>query len=78
MDRELYLTYRNTGATNPFYEYYKENHKGGILLTMGDFFQAMQMWPHAGEAYGNVLMEYDVKFEIMSIKNKLGQIIKYL
>lgn len=79
MDRETYIKYRNENSSIPLYEYYKENHKTGTLLDMGDFFKIIQMWPSSMEAFTKVLREYDIKFEVMTVSNvKTGQIIKYL
>lgn len=79
MIREQYLEYRNTNASNPVYEYYKENFKNGTFLDAEQFFQFFQIWPLADEAYGKVLKEYDEKFNVMSIQDlKSGQMIKYL
>lgn len=78
MSREDYIKYRNANSPEPMYEYYKENHKGDKPLTMGDFFQAMQMWPNAVQAFNYVLREYDVKFEVMVVSDlKTGRMIKY-
>jgi len=78
MIREDYIIYRNNNTPEPLYEYYKEKYKGDKLLDMGDFFQAMQLWPHATEALLYVLREYDVRFNVISVQNlKTGQILKY-
>lgn len=79
MKREEYINFRTKNSPEPLYEYYKEHHKGGILLAIGDFFKAMQMWPHAVEAFNRVIRFYDEKFEVMTITNvKTGQLLKYV
>lgn len=79
MEREQYLQYRNTNSAQPLYEYYKENHKGGIFLEMKEFFQVIQQWPFMMQAFTNVTREYDERFVVMTVSNvKTGQTLKYL
>lgn len=79
MDRETYLAYRINNTPEPLYEYYKEHYKESKpFLDMGTFFMGMQQWPHATEAFGNILQYYDTKFTIVTIRNKLGNIIKFI
>lgn len=82
LTKEAYLTMRNNGSIEPFYEYYKEHwtkEKHIFFLDSESFFQAMNMWPRAQEKYGNVLEHYDNKFEIQKVMNVVsGEVIKYM
>ncbi len=79
MNREQYLIWRNSNSPEPLYEYYKENHKGGLFLNHDDFFRFFQMWPEGLNIYAMLIAMYDIKFEVMCIQNvKTGQVIKYL
>jgi hypothetical protein len=79
MNREEYLKYRNEKSPLPLYEFYKEHHKTGVLLDVGDFFQAMSQWPPSMQMFGYVITYYDAKFVIMTVSNvKTGQIYRYL
>lgn len=81
MNKETYLQIRNNNSIEPFYEFYKENwnkEKHIFLLNPEQFFQSINMWPNAQQAYQDVLAYYDTKFELMSIKDlETGQILKY-
>lgn len=78
MNREQYLIFRTNNTPEPLYEFYKENIGSHPLLNVGDFFRAMQAWPHNMEAYSNVLLYYDIKFEIVKITDKKGNILRFL
>jgi hypothetical protein len=79
MNRELYLNYRTNNTSEPLYEYYKENYKESKpFLDIGTFFIGMQQWPFAPQAYQDVIEYYDNKFNIIIVRNKLGNIIKFI
>lgn len=78
MKREEYIKYRNENSPIPLYEFYKEHHKGGIMLTIDEFFHFLGAWPHWQEVYQNLFKYLDVKFEVNRLEIvKTGQIIKY-
>jgi len=81
MTREDYLRQRTTPSFNLMYEYYKEKFdyaKHSTFLPFEHFVQFMQMWPFARDAYQTVVDHFDEKFGVVSLKDKDGQLIKYL
>ena len=81
MTREEYITYRTNGNPDPVYEVYKEGFnekKHKPFLNKGDFFQAIQMWPPAMKALQDTYAYFDSKFEVLIIKNKEGNVLKFV
>lgn len=78
MTREQYLNYRNSNSIDPLYHYYMERCKTNCLAPH-DFIKAISMWPAGNSVFQEVLHEYDVKYEVISVQDsKTGQILKYL
>lgn len=81
MTREEYISQRDTPSFDLMYEYYKEKFdyvRHTHFLPFTHFVQFMQMWPFAREAYQTVVEYFDEKFGVTSLKDKDGQLIKYL
>lgn len=77
MNREQYLQWRNERSIKPVYEYYKEHHKGGIVLEEQDFVNTFRWWEHWQEAASKALQAYDLKFEVTCVSDlKTGQLIR--
>lgn len=78
MTREEYVIYRNAGNGILLWEYYNEKYKGNNKLTMDQFIEAMSHFPFNQQAYQDVVNEWDIKFNIMTITNKFtNEVIRY-
>lgn len=83
MTKQDYLRHRGETfvSLQLMHEYYAErfdHNKHSPFLNMNDFAQFIQMWPFAKQAYQKVIEHYDEKFGVTVLKDKEGNIIKYL
>ena len=81
MTREEYLQIRNKGdVTNLIYTYYVHScaEKGYQPLEPNKFFTIFSMWFGKDEAIENVMREYDLKFDIRTLSDPKGRVIRYL
>lgn len=79
MTREEYIINRNDGnVLELIYNFYLENHKGGIKLDFHDFVQLFPLWPYAVEVRNNLFKYLDFKFNVTRLEiPKTGQILKF-
>jgi len=81
MTREDYVGYRNNNRHDYLYEFYKENfnkEKYSIFLDIADFFKYFQMWPPNMMVVDEVSQYYDIKFNVIKVWQKPGEIVKFL
>lgn len=83
MTREQYITLRSdANAANLIYQHYANNfdstkHKGN-MLGFQECLIYLQMWGNLNEIFQKLRDEYDAKFEIITLSDANGNLIKYL
>ncbi len=81
MTRELYLEMRSKGHIgNILYVFYQTESVKRHSQPMGpnEFILFFNMWKYSKEVTERVLHHYDLKFDIRSLSDKSGKIVKYL
>jgi hypothetical protein len=81
MTREEYLMIRMTNPTILIYEKYKERHdssRHGRLMSMQELLTFLPMWRNPRDILQTIIEENDAKFEIVTLLDKNGNLIKYL
>lgn len=81
MTREEYINYRSNNNPDPLYEMYKEGYnekKHSRFLSKGDFFQNIQMWPPALQALQDTYHYYDAHFNVLIVRDKQGNVLKFV
>ncbi len=81
MTRNEYILNRHIASFDVVYQYYVEHfshEKHGLFLSFDEFVHFMRMWPLAKHAYNVARDYYDEKFTVVELKDKDGNLIKYL
>lgn len=81
MTKQDYLRQRNAAPLELMHSYYTEHFdysRHNPFLNINDFAQLMQFWPGAKSAHEKVINHYDEKFGVTMLKDKDGNLIKYL
>lgn len=78
--KEQYIQIKSVQPIGIVYEYYKEHldvkkHK---MLGAQEFFTFVQMWGSLDELFKKVSSHYDAKFNIVTLSDVHGNLIKYL
>lgn len=83
MTKEQYITLRShENAANLIYQHYANNfdstkHKGN-MLGFNECLIYLQMWGNLHEIFQKLMDYYDAKFNIITLSDANGKIIKYL
>jgi hypothetical protein len=81
MTREDYLIIRRTNPTILIYERYREMYdssKHGRLLSAQELLTYLPMWRNPRDILDGIIEEYDVRFGVVQLLDRNGQLIKIL
>lgn len=81
MTREQYVTIRNKNVSELIYTVYTERHdpsKHGKLLDVHTMLGLLNIMTNVNELLTNLIDEYDKQFNITTVRDKEGKLIKVL
>ena len=81
MTKSEYIAYRQQGALNVVYEYYKEKfnaNKHTPFLSPQEFSTFLPMVMDVNKVFERVVKHYDQKFNVMELRDKEGRLIKMI
>lgn len=80
MTREQYIQIKTHQPVGIVYEYYREhlNANKHKMLSAQEFFTFVQMWASLDELFKKVSSYYDAKFNIVTLSDAQGNLIKHL
>jgi hypothetical protein len=81
MTKQEYLIIRKNNPTVLIYERYKEKHdpaKHGRLMSIQELLTFLPMWRNPRDVMENIIEELDIKFEVVQLLDRHGNLIKLL
>lgn len=81
MTRQEYIAIRQSNPTILIYDRYRERHnpsKHGRLMSMQELLTFLPMWRNPHDIIQGIIEEYDVKFGIVQLFDRNGQLIRLL
>jgi hypothetical protein len=81
MTKQEYLTIRRNNPTILIYERYKERHdpaKHGRLMSAQEMLTFLAMWRNPRDIMESIIEELDIKYEVVQLLDRHGNLIKIL
>ena len=81
MERSTYIKIKSEAPLQLVYELYKErfdSNKYSLFLNQNDFYRFIQMWNNLNNLCHQAIEYYDAKFEIITLADKDGKVLKYM
>jgi len=81
MTKQEYILIRMNNPTILIYERYKERHnpsKHGRLMSAQELLTFLAMWRNPRDIIDSIIEELDVKFNVVQLFDRNGQLIKLL
>ena len=81
MTKDQYISLRQSNTMDVIYAYYREHHnKDKHIGPLGiqEFFIYLNMWGNIQQIAEKVIAHYDEKFNLVTLSDASGRIIKYL
>jgi hypothetical protein len=81
MTKQEYLTIRRNNPTILIYERYKERHdpaKHGRIMSAQEMLTFLAMWRNPRDIMESIIEELDIKYEVIQLLDRHGNLIKIL
>ena len=81
MTKQEYLIIRRNNPTILIYERYKERHdpaKHGRLMSAHELLTFLPMWRNPRDIMESIIEELDIKYEVVELLDRHGNLIKIL
>jgi hypothetical protein len=81
MTKQEYLTIRRNNPTILIYERYKERHdpaKHGRIMSAQEMLTFLAMWRNPRDIMESIIEELDIKYEVVQLLDRHGNLIKIL
>jgi hypothetical protein len=81
MERSTYIKIKSEAPLQLVYELYKErfdSSKYNVFLNQNDFYRFIQMWNNINNLCHQAIEHYDREFEIVTLADKDGKVLKYM